>query len=126
MASRGLGLTIRTNLSPSFVRPLSQRRTLICAGGYVRAHAIAPRKTLGGPSLLLSRGVKTVDFAGHKETVYGRHTSQLVVCPKAHFKPEREDWPRDKLLVRLNFLPFLTIPRRYWSTIRKKAHYRNI
>lgn len=21
--------------------------------------------------------------------------------------PEREDWPRDKLLVRLNFLPFL-------------------
>lgn len=73
MASRSFGRTLRAPLPSLFTRPLSQRRTLISAGGFLKAHKIAPRKPLGGSSLLFSRGMKTIDFAGHKETVYGKH-----------------------------------------------------
>lgn len=72
MTSRSF--TLRMPLHRLFTRPLSQRRTLISAGGYVKAHGIVPRKPLGSSSLLFSRGMKTIDFAGHKETVYGKHT----------------------------------------------------
>lgn len=125
MALPNFSRTLRTPLPRLFTRPFSQRRTLISAGGYVRARAIAPRKPLGGSSLLFSRGMKTIDFAGHKETVYGKHKLQLVICANAHFKPEREDWPRDKLLVCLNFLPFLIKIWRYRYTIHERAHYQN-
>ena len=114
MTSRSFGRNLRTPLSRLLTQPLTQRRTLISAGGYVKAHGIIPRKPLGSSSLLFSRGMKTIDFAGHKETVYGKYTSIGSSPQKAHFMLEREDWPRDKLLVRLNFLPFLISSWRSW------------
>lgn len=125
MALRSFGRALKTPLPCLFIRPLSQRRTLISAGGYVNAHEIAQRKPLGGSSLLFSRGMKTIDFAGHKETVYGKYKFQLVVYLNAYFQPEREDWPRDKLLVRLSSLPFLIKSWRYRYPFYKRAHFLN-
>ena len=49
-----------------------------------------------------TRGVKTVDFAGTKEVVYGDTSPQANVDLRdADGNTEREDWPREKLLVRL-------------------------
>ena len=47
------------------------------------------------------RGIKTIDFAGSPETVYGMSNciAALVVLKLMHPPPERADWPRDKLLV---------------------------
>lgn len=75
MASRSFSGTLRKSLARPFSSPLARRRTLVFAGGYARADTIGPVKPLGGSSLIFSRGMKTIDFAGHKETVYGKHRS---------------------------------------------------
>lgn len=73
--SRALRLALRQASAPRV-----QQRTFLSA---VRA-ASRPSLTPSAASTLVqqTRGVKTVDFAGVKEDVY-----------------ERDDWPRDKLLV---------------------------
>lgn len=85
MTSRSFGRTLRTPLPRLLTQPLTQRRTLVSAGGYVKAYGIVPRNTLGSSSLVFSRGMKTIDFAGHKETVYGEHILQLIVYPQSSF-----------------------------------------
>jgi hypothetical protein len=50
--------------------PAVQRRTFVSALSAARVGAVAPKAAVTS-SLQQVRGVKTVDFAGHKETVYG-------------------------------------------------------
>ncbi|KAI9780664.1 MAG: Bifunctional acetohydroxyacid reductoisomerase [Geoglossum umbratile] len=81
MASRSFTKTIRAPLARQFVSPATQRRTFASAFGGVRAAITAPPRVDVTRSVQGLRGLKTIDFAGTKETVY-----------------EREDWPREKLL----------------------------
>jgi len=77
MASRSFSKVLRSPLTRQIVSPAVQRRTIVSALGGVRA-TVAKAATAPVQQV---RGVKTVDFAGHKEKVF-----------------ERADWPREKLL----------------------------
>ena len=78
MAFRTLSRTVSSRLTRQ-LRPAVQARTF--AALTAAARPTVARATVAA-SQFQSRGVKTVDFAGHKEQVY-----------------ERADWPREKLLV---------------------------
>ncbi|CAF9918449.1 MAG: Bifunctional acetohydroxyacid reductoisomerase [Alectoria fallacina] len=81
MASRSFSRALRSPLSRQLTTPAVQRQTLIAASQYARAGLPAHLKPAVRSTVQQSRGLKTIDFAGTKETVY-----------------EREDWPREKLL----------------------------
>lgn len=49
--------------------PAVQRRTFVAAANAARASVAV--KAVAGPARQQVRGVKTMDFAGHKEDVYG-------------------------------------------------------
>ena len=71
MASRSLGRALRAPTARQFTWPLTQRRTLLLASNNAKMGATTLVKPVSGTTLHLSRGMKTIDFAGHKETVYG-------------------------------------------------------
>jgi ketol-acid reductoisomerase len=77
MASRSFSKALRSPMARQLAAP-AQKRTFIAAAGAIRA--AAPRTAAAVPKQQ-TRGVKTMDFAGHKEEVW-----------------EREDWPKEKLL----------------------------
>lgn len=81
MASRSFSRTLRSPLSHQLTSPVVRRRTLVSASQHTRARPAAHLKPAVGRIVQQTRGLKTIDFAGTKETVY-----------------EREDWPREKLL----------------------------
>jgi len=69
MASGTFTRVLRSSASRQFVVPV-QKRTIVTAFSAVRATvAIAPR--FAGVPVQQKRGVKTIDFAGVKEEVYG-------------------------------------------------------
>jgi len=69
MASRTFVRALRSPASRQFVAPV-QKRTIVTAFSAARAAvAVAPR--FAGVPLQQKRGVKTIDFAGVKEEVYG-------------------------------------------------------
>jgi ketol-acid reductoisomerase len=81
MASRNLSKALRGPARQLASAPRVQQRTFVAAArSAVRAGAVA-RPVAAGPVQQQIRGVKTIDFAGHKEDVY-----------------ERADWPQEKLL----------------------------
>jgi ketol-acid reductoisomerase len=65
-ASRTVYRALRSNLSRNIIAPVVQTRGLTFAANTARA-AIAPRI----PNAVQQRGMKTIDFAGTKEVVYG-------------------------------------------------------
>lgn len=67
MASRSFSKVLRSPLTRQIVSPAVQRRTIVSALGGVRA-TVAKAATAPVQQV---RGVKTVDFAGHKEKVFG-------------------------------------------------------
>ena len=70
-ASRTLTSALR--IAARQVAPVVQKRTLIVAANAARATvAAAPRI-----ASTQQRGLKTIDFAGTKEVVYGMHASPL-------------------------------------------------
>lgn len=75
MASKTLPRALRLSTRVAF-----PRRSLVTAARARPALAAAPAAR--SPVVVPARGVKTIDFAGTKETVY-----------------ERADWPREKLQV---------------------------
>ncbi|KAG7135623.1 Ketol-acid reductoisomerase like protein [Verticillium longisporum] len=81
MASRSFSKALRP-MARQLTATGTQQRTFVAARSLVRASAQVT-KAFAGPVQQQARGVKTVDFAGHKEDVY-----------------ERADWPQEKLLVR--------------------------
>ena len=71
MASRSFNRALRSSLTHQLTSPATQRRTLISASKYARTALAAPLKPAFVASLQQTRGVKTIDFAGTKEVVYG-------------------------------------------------------
>ena len=72
MASRSATRALRSSLK-QLATPIAHRRTFIAAMNAARPGAVAgPRAAVSLP-LQHARGVKTIDFAGTKETVYGVH-----------------------------------------------------
>lgn len=69
MASRSFSKTLRASAARQLAAPRVQQRTFVAARQLVRA-AVA-RPALAGPAQQQVRGVKTIDFAGSKEDVYG-------------------------------------------------------
>jgi len=69
MASRAFTKALRSSAPRQFVAPV-QKRTIVTAFSAARATvAIAPR--FAGVPVQQKRGIKTIDFAGVKEEVYG-------------------------------------------------------
>lgn len=69
MASRSFARAIHAGSKRNFLAPIAQRCPLVAArhGGLVSAAGKA-----SGPGVAQQiRGVKTIDFAGHKEQVFG-------------------------------------------------------
>lgn len=71
MASRSFSRALRSSLTRQLTSPAIQRRTLISASKYARTGLTVPLKPALGATLQQTRGVKTIDFAGTKEVVYG-------------------------------------------------------
>ncbi|KAL8760686.1 MAG: hypothetical protein Q9184_003133 [Pyrenodesmia sp. 2 TL-2023] len=80
MATR-FSRALRAPFTRQLTSPTIQRRTLIAVASNSQIGNLSTWKRTVNVPLQQNRGVKTIDFAGHKETVY-----------------EREDWPREKLL----------------------------
>jgi ketol-acid reductoisomerase len=68
MSSRSFSKALRP-LARQLASPAAQRRNFIAAAGALRASAVAARAA--APAQQQVRGVKTIDFAGSKEDVYG-------------------------------------------------------
>jgi ketol-acid reductoisomerase len=101
MASRTLVRSLRTaSKSKAPVQTLS-RRTFTSVLAARPASAPITRAALAGPIQQQIRGVKTIDFAGSKETVYGNPCCPIYCWTLPLTVVEREDWPREKLLVRM-------------------------
>ena len=71
MASRSFSRALRSSPTRQLTLPATQRRTLISASKYARTGLAAPLKPASVASFQQTRGVKTIDFAGTKEVVYG-------------------------------------------------------
>lgn len=72
MSSRSFSRAARSPLARQLTSPAVQRRTFVSALNGVRATAVTARPAV--PALQQqTRGVKTIDFAGSKEEVYGKH-----------------------------------------------------
>lgn len=70
MASRGFSKAVRSQLARRVASPAVQRRTFVAASNLVRATPKA-RPALAGAVHQQVRGVKTIDFAGTPEEVFG-------------------------------------------------------
>lgn len=70
MASRTFSKSIRSPLARQLASGHIQQRTFIAARQLVRA-AVARPAAIAGPAQQQVRGVKTIDFAGTTEDVYG-------------------------------------------------------
>jgi ketol-acid reductoisomerase len=86
MASRSFSRALRTGLVRQSVAPAIQRRTFIAAviaaradvSGVTRASKLGPTQQI--------RGVKTIDFAGHKEQVFGMFTVLIGRWDPANYR----------------------------------------
>lgn len=70
MASRGFSRALRSPLARQIVAP-AQRRTFVAAAGLVRAKAAVSAVMPAKIAQQQVRGVKTIDFAGSEEQVWG-------------------------------------------------------
>ena len=71
MATRSFSRALRTPKSRQLITPAAQRRTIISASNIARASLIASSRFPVTSSKQQTRGLKHIDFAGTKETVYG-------------------------------------------------------
>jgi len=71
MASRGFTKVLRAAPRQRLPSQSFQRRTLTYSLAARPAIAASTRATFAGPIQQQVRGVKTIDFAGHKEQVFG-------------------------------------------------------
>ena len=71
MASRGLPRALRAATKQKLPSQAFQRRTLSTALSARPTAATATKASFAGAFQQQTRGVKTVDFAGHKEQVFG-------------------------------------------------------
>ena len=97
MASKNLSKAFRSPLARQLSAPASQRRTFVSALSKARTSAPVASRAVARTSTQQVRGLKTVDFAGQKEQVWGQSHISLL-HDSANSDVEREDWPREKLL----------------------------
>ena len=71
MASRSFSKALRSPMARQLASPAVQKRTLVTALNAVRASAVPASRLAANPASQQVRGVKTIDFAGHKEEVFG-------------------------------------------------------
>lgn len=76
MASRSFTRALRSQLARQMAAPAVQQRTLAAAG---RSLARQARPAVAGPAQQV-RGLQTIDFAGHKEDVYGKFPALELRC----------------------------------------------
>lgn len=72
MASRAFSKALRGPLARQMAAPAQQRAAYSVARSALRAVAVAPRAVAGVQQQQV-RGMKTIDFAGHPEDVYGAY-----------------------------------------------------
>lgn len=77
MASKHSTRALR-QLSKQLVAPRVQQRTFVSALNATRPSMAAARKVAAPAVAQQTRGVKTVDFAGDKEVVYGKFSTHWV------------------------------------------------
>lgn len=75
MASRTASRALRSSLRQTVKAPAVQQRTFVSAVNAASRPALAQAPKAAAP-FVQQRGVKTVDFAGHKEDVYGKIRAQ--------------------------------------------------
>ena len=119
MASRSFSRALRTPLTRQLTSPATQRRTVISTSKYARTGLAAPLKLASTATFQQTRGVKTIDFAGTKEVVYGDFFPYFFShLQDANGNAERSDWPSERLLVRPSLSLWLGVflPNNwYWS-----------
>lgn len=71
MASRSFSKALRSPMARQLTAPATQQRTFVAARSLVRATGQVSKAFAAPVQHQQVRGVKTVDFAGHKEDVYG-------------------------------------------------------
>lgn len=71
MAFRSFNRTLGVPLARQLNSSCAHRRSWVSALGNARNGALVPAKSPIGMAFQPFRGMKTIDFAGHKETVYG-------------------------------------------------------
>lgn len=80
MASRGFSKSLRA--ARQLAAPRVQQRSYMAARQALRASAaVAARPAVAAQQV---RGVKTIDFAGHKEDVYGESLREGQLMRKKH------------------------------------------
>lgn len=100
MASRSLSKALRAPLARSLAAPGLQQRSYTVARNLARATATAARPAVAQHQV---RGIKTIDFAGVKEDVYGtRSLSPLAIppiltCPPRTCRLAAGEAPRESL-----------------------------
>ena len=72
MASRTATRALRSSLRQAAKAPAVQQRTFVSAVNAASRPALA-QAPKAAQQFVQQRGVKTIDFAGHKEDVYGMH-----------------------------------------------------
>lgn len=72
MASRTATRALRSSLRQAAKAPAVQQRTFVSAINAASRPALA-QAPKAAQQFVQQRGVKTIDFAGHKEDVYGMH-----------------------------------------------------
>lgn len=84
MSSRTFSRALRSPLARQLASPAVQRRTFVSALSTVRATAVTARAA--APALQQqTRGVKTIDFAGSKEEVYGKDSTDIIALSSSMF-----------------------------------------
>lgn len=77
MASRNFTKALRGPARQLASAPRVQQRTFVAAARSAARVGAVARPVAAGPVQQQVRGVKTIDFAGHKEDVYGEFHLQL-------------------------------------------------
>lgn len=77
MASRSFTKTLRGSMARQLAAPAVQQRTFVAAARSAARPGVVARPALASLAQQV-RGVKTMDFAGHKEDVYGESSLQPV------------------------------------------------
>ena len=74
MASRSASKALRSSFTKQLTSPTVQRRTFVSAFNAATRplNAAAVTKPAFAGAVQQVRGMKTIDFAGHKETVFGK------------------------------------------------------
>lgn len=85
MISRSFNRALRVPLRQQPASFSTPRRTLLTAVGNAKRGTFTTPRAAASLTHQLSRGMKTIDFAGQKETVYGKANQVLKGTVNAKF-----------------------------------------